>query len=60
MNAINSETVNHYFNLLESTLEDNGLIHSPSQIYNVDESGIPLDPKAPNIIAQTGTKKVRY
>ena len=60
MDAINSETVNHYFDLLESTLEDNGLIYSPSQIYNVDESGIPLDPKAPNIIAQTGTKKVRY
>ena len=60
MDAINSETLNHYFNLLETTLKDNGLMHSPSQIYNVDESGMPLDPKAPNIVAETGTKKVRY
>jgi len=60
MDAMNSETINHYFDLLESTLKDNGLLHSPSQIYNVDESGMPLDPKAPNIVAETGTKKVRY
>ena len=44
--AINSETINHYFDLLEDTLKENGLMHSPSQIYNVDESGMPLDPKA--------------
>ena len=28
--------------------------------YNVDECGIPLDPKAPNVIAKVGTKKVCY
>jgi len=33
-------------------------MNCPSQIYNnVDESGMPLDPKEPNIIAATGTKK---
>jgi len=41
MDAINSETINHYFDLLEDTLKENGLMHSPSQIYNVDESGMP-------------------
>ena len=60
MDAINSDTIMHYFDLLESTLKENGLMNSPSQIYNVDESGMPLDPKAPSIIAKTGTKKVRY
>ena len=60
MDAINSETMNHYFDLLESTLKDNNLMNCPSQVYNVDESGMPLDPKAPNIVAETGTKKVRY
>ena len=60
MDAINSETMNHYFDLLEKTLKDNNLMNCPSQIYNFDESGMPLDPKAPNIVAQTGTKKVRY
>ena len=60
MDAINSETMNHYFELLESTLKDNNLMNCLSQVYNVDESGMPLDPKAPNIVAETGTKKVRY
>ena len=39
MDAINSGTINHYFDLLETTLNENGLIHSPSQIYNFDDSG---------------------
>ena len=36
-------------------------LHSkPSQIYNVDESGIPFDPRPPNVVTTKGTKKVRY
>ena len=34
--------------------------HSPSQIYNVDESGMPLNFKVPNIVAKRVSKKVRY
>ena len=60
MDAINSETISHYFGLLKSTLQDNKLMKAPTQIYNVDESGMPLDPKAPNVVVKTGTKKVRY
>ena len=30
------------------------------QIYSVDYSGMPLGPKAPNIVAKIGTKKVHY
>jgi len=60
MDAVNRDTMSHYFTLLQKTLDKNGLTNSPGQIYNVDESGIPLDPKAPNIVAKTGTKKVRY
>ena len=45
MDAINPETIEHYFKLLKDTLEQNNLMDSPQQIYNVDESGIPLDPK---------------
>jgi len=26
----------------------------------MDETGVPLDPRPPNIIAQSGQKKVRY
>ena len=45
MDAINSETLEHYFTLLKKTLEENNLKNSPQRIYNVDESGVPLDPK---------------
>ena len=32
----------------------------PAQIYNVYKSGMPLDFRTPNVVAQTGSKKVRY
>ena len=60
MDAVNKDTVAYYFDLLKKTLEENGLINSPERIYNVDETGVPLDPKAPNVVAKKGTKKVRY
>ena len=60
MNAINPETMKQYFDLLEKTLKDHDLLTSPFQIYTVDETGIPLDPKAPNIVTKKGVKKVRY
>ena len=41
MDAINSETLEHYFALLKKTLEENNLKNSPQRIYNVDESGVP-------------------
>jgi len=58
MDAINADTISHY-NLLETTLKENNLLHSSAQIYNVDETGITLDPKAPNVVAKTATEKVR-
>ena len=60
MDAVNKETMDHYFSLLKDTLEEHNLLDKPEQIYNVDESGLPLDPKAPNIITQKGSKNVRY
>ena len=60
MNAMNLETVKQYFDLLEDTLKELDLLLCPAQVYNVDESGMPLDPRAPNICAQRGVKKVRY
>lgn len=60
MDAVNEETLNDYFDLLEDTLKQNGLQNLPSQIYNVDETGVPLDPKAPKIVVRKGTKKARY
>ena len=39
----NNEALDNYFGLLNKVLEENDLISNPSQIYNVDESGMPLE-----------------
>ena len=60
MDAVNQETMDQYFSLLGEVFMEHSLVDKPSQIYNVDESGVPLDPKPPNIITKKGSKKVRY
>ena len=39
------ESLQNYFDILEQTLYDNDLIHRPCQIFNADETGVPLDAK---------------
>ena len=60
MNAMNEENLKQYFSLLDSVLEDNNLKAHPEQIYNMDETGLPLNPKPPKVVALRGQKKVRY
>ena len=60
MDGINSETMNHYFDLLVSTLKENELMHSLSQIYSVDESGMPLDLKTPYVLAEKGLLPINW
>ena len=47
-----------YFKLLEETLTEHDLINKPSRIYNMDETGMPLDHKQPKRIAPKGMRKV--
>ena len=54
------EIINHYFDLLESTIVDNCLLGKPSQIFNMDETGMPLDPNPPFVVAPIGAKHVSY
>jgi len=49
MDSINKESVTEYFDLLDSTLKENHLEDGPDQIYNMDEIGMPLDTRPPNI-----------
>ena len=60
MDSTNKTTTCAYYNLLEETLQKNDLSHSPAQIYNMDETGMPLDPRSPNVVAKRGKKKVRH
>ena len=48
-----------YFDLLKDTLQKHLLFDKPSQVYNCDESGMPLEHKMPRTIAEKGVKKVR-
>ena len=43
-----------YFDILEETLDQNDLSSKPCQIYNCDETGMPLDPAPTKVIAQKG------
>ena len=60
MTAVSEENMLHYFSLLKNCLEENDLINHPERIYNMDETGVPLDPKPPKVFCQKGQKKVRY
>ena len=52
------EILSQYYDLLEKTLVDNDLDGKPAQIFNMDETGFPLDPRPPLVIAPVGAKYV--
>ena len=56
--AVTQEKIDEYFKLLKSTLEKYDLVEKPQRIYNVDESGMPLEHKQPKRVSQKGAKKV--
>ena len=60
MDSVNPEAISQYFDLLNDVLEEYGLKTEPERIYNVDETGMPLDHRPPKIVTQRGHKKVRY
>ena len=48
--------LDRYYDLLWSTLEENDLTYKPCLIFNVDESGMPLDPAALKVVAPCGVR----
>ena len=55
-NASDPEIVKRYFDLLEQTMVENDLLDKPGQIFNVDESGMPLNPKPVKCMFNRGIK----
>ena len=52
MDAMNTGTLKQYYiQLIRRHLKKYNLHNYPSQLYNVDEFGILLDPKAPKVMA---------
>ena len=60
MNAITHENLQHYFDLLKDCLTKYDFAKYPERIYNMDESGVPLDPKPPKVVSAKGQRKIRY
>ena len=54
--ASDPETVERYFDLLEQTMVENDLLDKPCNIFNVDESGMPLNPRPVKSVFQRGIK----
>ena len=54
--ASNPDIINRYFDLLEDVIKVNGLSKHPGQIFNCDETGMPLSHTPPKVIAQVGQK----
>ena len=52
------EILDTYFDMLEATLTDNGLVGKPVQIFNMDETGMLLDPNPSSVITPVGYKHV--
>ena len=58
MDSATQETVEQYFALLKEVLEEHHLMDKPSHINNMDESGMPLDHRPPQIVAKKGKGKL--
>ena len=54
--AQDPEVINRYFDLLEETLTQNGLLNEATRIFNCDESEFPLAHKPGKVISQRGLK----
>ena len=56
--ATDPEVICRYFDLLERTMADNKLIDQPCLVFNMDESGMPLDPKQLKSVCKRGEKRL--
>jgi len=52
----NQTILDNYFTTLQHTLTNNKLLNCPNRIYNIDETGFPLEYKPPKVIAKKGIK----
>jgi len=60
MDCLNTEAIKSYFDLLKSVLENHNLMKSPGQIYNIDETGMPLNHRTPKVVTQKDQKKLGF
>ena len=59
MDAMSSENMKAYVDLLSDVYDEFDFKNHPKSIYNMDETGVPLGPHPPKVVAKRGQKKVR-
>lgn len=60
MDSTGAETMKKYFDLLDECLTEHDLKDKPGQIYNVDETGMSFEHRAPRVVTKKGKKKICY
>ena len=60
MDAINAENLRAYYDLLKSVYDGYGFDSNPEAIYNMEETGVPLEPRSPKVVTAKGKKKMCY
>ena len=60
LDAVNADNIRGYYALLKEIYDEFDFESHPERVYNMDETGVPLDPRPPKVIAAKGQKKVRY
>jgi hypothetical protein len=55
---LNKGEVAAYFNLLATVLEEHDLLDKPHNVYNIDESGFPLNIHPPKTVSANGKREV--
>lgn len=56
--GMNKKEIKAYFELLQKTLTEDNLLCKPSNIYNMDESGLSLTNEPGHVVAERGSKDV--
>ena len=54
--ASDRDSLDKYFDILEDAMEENYLTDTPLQIFNMDETGLALDPKSMKTVNLKGSK----
>ena len=60
MEAVNADNLRAYYAPLRNIYDEHGFDDHPERVYNMDETGVQLEPHPPKVIAAKGKKKVRY
>ena len=58
--ATDSEVLNKYFDMLEECLQHNKIFDTPGQIFNCDETGLPLNPMCLKVVDKVGSKNPSF